>query len=600
MSLKITASFAVCAFACVAALSAGAAEPSPTPATVAPVAIPAPAQPAADGNLPAVSAKPSRPQGPAITVKAPIFSPLFAKTPLALVNDDPITMEDLKKALGTIHEGMGDEQSAPKRDLAELLNRLINSQLIIQEARSMELDKLEEVKKSLDEYAKKLRREILLNERVKEIRADEKTVEKIYRERTKEWRLKSLVVESLEDVKALESALKKGKSFDELSAGLIAEGKAREGGSSATFIPRDAIAPTMLTVLEKMKPGELSKPLPLDNGYLIYRLEETRSKDDPAAREQIRKEEDSKIRVKSLEEFQAALIKKHTTLKKKVFDKLNFENKKVKFETYLKDKRVLVEIKGEKPVTVAEFAEAIAAKFYHGVERAIEGGKVNKVKQDILKEMLSLRVFETEARARKIDENEEYRANVQSHANTALFSTFITKVVRSEVTATPEEIQAYYKEHATEYTAPGMYRLDALAFDTLPKAEEAVQKLRAGTEYRWLKTNADGQVSIDKNLSHLFEGNEVTFTDLPEGLQKALTGAANGDYRVFANGPEGYVVSVLEAQPAHTMPFAAVEQKIKERVFYDKLNKRIESWAERLRASSDVIVYADFAQQEKP
>jgi hypothetical protein len=127
-----------------------------------------------------------------------------------------------------------------------------------------------------------------------------------------------------------------------------------------------------------------------------------------------------------------------------------------------------------------------------------------------------------------------------------------------------------------------------------------VQKLRAGTEYRWLKSNAEGQESINKNYSHLFEGHEVSITDLPEGLQKSLTGAASGDYRVFADGSTGYVVTVLEAQPAQTMPFASIEQKIKEKVFYDKLNKRIDSWAERLRASSDVIVYADFAQQEKP
>lgn len=598
MTMKITASFAVCAFTCVAALSAGAAEPSSAPA--APAAISAPAQPTPAETLAAGSVKSTRPQGPTISLKAPILSPLFEKTPLALVNGEAITMEDLQKALGTVHEGMGEGQSAPKKSAEELLNRLINSQLIIQEARNMELDKQEDVKKPLDEHAKKLRREMLLSGHVKNIKADDKMVENLYRKQTMEWRLKSLIVDKLEDVKTLEAALKKGKTFDELSAGLIAEGKAKEGGSSATFIQRDVIAPTMVERLEKMKPGELSKPLPLENGYLFYRLEEVRSKDDPAVREQIRKTEDSKARVKALEDFQEALIKKHSTLNKKVFDKLNFEDKKIKFETYLKDKRVLAEIRGEKPVTVAEFADAVAAKFYHGVERAIDGGKVNKVKKDILKELLSLRVFEIEARIRKIDENEEYLARVAAYNNTALFSTFITKVIRSEVTATPEELQAFYKEHGKEYTTLEMYRLEALAFDSLPKAEEAVQKLRAGTDYRWYKSNAEGQVSINENYRHLFEGNEVPVTDLPESLQKSLTGAVNGDYRTFADGPHGYAVTVLEVQPAQTMPYTAVEQQIKEKVFYDKLNKRIDLWAEKLRAASDVIVYADFAQQEKP
>src|SRR6185369_16746481 len=105
---------------------------------------------------------------------------------------------------------------APKKNFPELLKRLVNSLLIIQEARNMELDKLEEIKTSVDDYSQKLLRDMLLKEQVKNVKADPKDVENTYKERTFEWRLKSLIVDKLDDVKAIEAALKAGEKFDAL------------------------------------------------------------------------------------------------------------------------------------------------------------------------------------------------------------------------------------------------------------------------------------------------------------------------------------------------------------------------------------------------
>ena len=578
MRLNIPAALIITGIACVAALTAGAAEP---PADV-------PAPPAATGKMP---------KADEITIRlnAPVFSERFAKVPLAMVNDEPIAMEDFKKTLGTIHEGMVEGKSAPKKNFPELLKRLVNSLLIIQEARSMELDKLEEIKGSVDDYSKKLLRELLLKDQVKAVAADAKEVEKQYRIRTSEWRLKSLIVDKLEDVKSLEAGLKAGRPFDELYAAAIKDGRAKDGGKSDAFLPRDVIAPSMLTGLEKMKPGEISKPLPLDKGYLFYRLEEKRSKDNEAVREQVRQELDAKARITALETFQAALIKKYVT-RKKLFDTIDFESKKVKFESLLKDKRPLADIKGEKPLTVADMAVGIAQKFYHGVERAAEAKKINKEKKAILNELLGTIVFNKEARVRKIDQSDDYLTKVRAYSNSLLFGTFVTKVVRPEITVTKDELQAYYKVHSGEYSTVDFYKLDAIAFDTPQKAEEAVEKLRQGMDFKWYKANADGRVSIGTTFSNLFEGEAIAKPNLPEPMQKAVTGAATGDYRVFIDGSQGYALAIVELEPARTRTFAEVEEVIKEAVFYEKLNKGVETWADKLRSSSDVTIYADFTQ----
>lgn len=593
MKLTTIVPLSITGIVCAAALATGATAP-PAAAHSAPAAKTAALQSPQTAAKAEKTEKAPKASEIIIRVDAPIFSPSFAKVPLAMVNDEAITVEDLKKTLGTIHEGMSDGKAAPKQDYQELLKRLVNSLLIIQEARNMELDKLDEIKNAVDDYSKKTLREMLLKDQIKNVKADAKEVEKSYKERTAEWRLKSLIVAKLDDVKALEANLKAGKKFDELYDKAIKDGSGKEGGKSDAFLARDVIAPTMLAALQKMKIGDISKPLPLEKGYLIYRLEEKRHKEDPALKEQVQQELDAKDRVNALEAFQKALIKKYVT-QKKLYDKLDFENKKVKFETFLKDKRVVADIKGEKPVTVAMFADAIASKFYHGVERAIEGKKVNKEKRVIMDELLGTILFDKEAKARKIDQSDDYRNKVRVYTNSLLFGTFINKVVRPDITVTKDELQAYYKDHSKEYTTVDSYKLNAIAFDTPKKAEDAVEKLRKGMDFKWLKTNADGKVDIDAAYYGLFDGDAIAKPNLPEPMQKALTGAATGDYRVLVSGTHGYAIAVLEVEGARTKTFPEVEEVVKEAMFYKKLNAGIETWADKLRKSSDVTIYADFA-----
>lgn len=594
MKLKMFASLTITGIVWLAALAAGAVETPAAPTTALPTTV-APASPQQSPPAPTATEKVPKADEITIRLNAPVFSPLFAKVPLAMVNDESITIEDLKKTLGTIHEGMVEEKTAHKKNFPELLKRLVNSLLIIQEARNMELDKLEEIKTSVDDYSQKLLRDMLLKEQVKNVKADPKEVEKAYKERTTEWRLKSLIVDKLDDVKAIEAGLKAGGKFDALFDKAIKDGRATEGGKSDAFMPRDAIPPSMLVALEKMRIGEISKPLPLEKGYLFYRLEEKRNKEDAAIKEQITQELATKARIAALEAFQASLIKKYVS-QKKLFDKLDFENKKVKFETFLKDKRVIADIKGEKPVTVADLAEAIAAKFYHGVERAAEGKKINKDKKAILNELLGTLLFKKEAKVRKIDESDEYRTKVKAYANSLLFGTFVTKVIRADIVVSKDELQAYYKEHSKEYSTVDAYKLDTIAFDTPQKAEEAVEKLRKGMDFKWYKDNADGRVSISKAFSNLFEGEFIAKPNLPEPMQKVMTVVASGDYRVFVDGKQGYAIKIVEVEPARTKTYPEVEEAIKEAVFYEKLNKGIETWADKLRSSSDVTIYADFAQ----
>ena len=78
---------------------------------------------------------------------------MFAKFPVATVNDEPILLHELVDTIASAHEQMGEGKSAGRKNLDKVLRRLINIKLILLEAVNMGMDELPEVKKAVEDYA---------------------------------------------------------------------------------------------------------------------------------------------------------------------------------------------------------------------------------------------------------------------------------------------------------------------------------------------------------------------------------------------------------------------------------------------------------------
>ena len=90
-----------------------------------------------------------------------------------------------------------------------------------------------------------------------------------------------------------------------------------------------------------------------------------------------------------------------------------------------------------------------------------------------------------------------------------------------------------------------------------------------------------------------FGGQLLDATTLPEGVRKAISGAAPGDYRLYADpGNAYYVLDLLERIPSKPMPLESVKGELEKKVFAEKLQRVLRDWEEKLRKASDVKIYA--------
>ena len=120
-----------------------------------------------------------------------------------------------------------------------------------------------------------------------------------------------------------------------------------------------------------------------------------------------------------------------------------------------------------------------------------------------------------------------------------------------------------------------------------------MEKLTTGTDFDWLSSNAEGQVDKDTKGLLIFKGELLTVSSMPEGVQKTISGAKPGEFRLYES-PEGYfyVLYIYHLTPGAPRPFESARNDIAKEVFDDKVRKALEAYADQLREYYPVKIYA--------
>jgi parvulin-like peptidyl-prolyl isomerase len=523
-----------------------------------------------------------------VKLAVPLFSPRFSGVAVAEVNGEPITVEEFGEALGTIHQGRNEEAKAGK-DYGRVLKRLVSGKLINQEARAMGMHELFEVKDSLDAYRKTTLREILRTQLTRDVQADEAEVEKAYRESIKEFTVRSLMFAQEDDAKAMAAAVASGKEFSELAGQAIA-GKTARGSGQPETLTAGQLGPAVAQALAAMQPGMTSPVLSIRPGFVLFKLEDVRETEKPEAREQARRKVLAGKQVEALVAYNKILSRQYLTFNKKLIERLDYGSREPGIEKLLKDKRVLVKVKGEAPITVADLTKALEEKLYHGSERAAKN-KINGKKMDAFEELLGKRLLLAEARKRGIDKTEEYARKVKEREDQLLFGMFVQRVIVPDVKPSIDEVKAYYEQHRGRYALSPRVRLETLLFSQRQEAEEAMSQVRKGAELRWVRENGPVLPAENSSVAE-FENSVVGLDELPEDWKTKLAGAKAGDTAVV-EGPDGSwrLLSVQEALPGEIMPFEKVADLATKSVYDEKIQKALDTWTDRLTQTADLRYY---------
>lgn len=522
-------------------------------------------------------------EGPKGTVRASVFSEQYATLPIARVDDRVVTLQDLSDALAATHQAHGamaeTEKNLPggKKDYTPVLDRLIGTRLIALEARDMGLDELPDIKEAMEEFREASLREALKARLTRGVTSDPGEVIAVYEDSVREWKVTSRLFPTEEEAKAFAAAVQGGKKW--------------EGGDAQVVSRKQHALPAVVQSLQPLKPGGVTRPLKVEKGFAVLRVDAIEYPESAKARAEAEDWSLGRRQNVALMKVYVELKKKYAKIDQKLLEKLDFEAKKPGFAALRKDARVLVKLKGGADVRVRDLTEAVEADFFHGVEQAVKERKVNTKKLSLLESLLYKRLFDAEARRQGIDKSPEYLKSLSDHRDALVFAKFVEKAVLPDLKITEGDAKKYYEEHKTDYTYPAFYTLSSIAFASPGSAQSALDKLKKGTDFKWLKANAEGLLPEAQRAIDL-EGSTLSARGLPPDLAKVMTSARPGDVRLWAAAEGGhYVVLVKAVTPPTPQPYPEAREAIAPRLQKQKVNQALEEWIRKLRKARTVKVY---------
>ena len=538
-----------------------------------------------------------------VRLRVPVKSEQLAGLPLAEVDKEPVTLGEFRRAIAPAGHERGEEPSPGiKGNPMEFLGRLVNMRLIVREAREIGLDELPEIRNNVDSFSRKTLRETLILRYAKGVEADEADVARLYREAIREWRIKALLFKEEKDADAFQGDVQAGMTFEGAAKKYVSEGKAvARGGQDGEFVKAKDISPEMGEKIAALEVGSVSPVFRTGAGFTVIKVEEMRLSESTEALVQARQRARNFSQNTALEGYLPQLISKYVTVDNALFTKLDFGGSEDNFLRMLKDDREIARVEGEEPVTVSQLAQGIREQFYHGLEKAIEQGTVNERKLSALSQILAKRAFLKEARAQGIDKTTEFLDAVADYENAVLFGAFVEKVLKPEIKIAPSDLRKYYEGHIDQYSYPEMVKYDSIVFGSASAAQAALDKLRKGTDSRWMKANAEGQVRPVSNDEGGTGEGLVVVRSLPEAIRNALDGAKEGDFVFYRQGESSFMVLNVEKRvPSRAQPFEEVQERVLQQVYKEKLESALGDWMKRLKDVYGAKVYATGFSESAP
>jgi peptidyl-prolyl cis-trans isomerase C len=229
---------------------------------------------------------------------------------VAVVNGHAIKNTDLELVIRQINQKDTPELRAALRD------KLIEFEILMQEAKKRKITDREDVKFNADNAARNVVIGSLLREELEKNKLTDDQIKAEYdRQKAlageKEYKAHHILVDSEDQAKAIIAKLDKGEKFEDLAKGTKDAGSAANGGE-LDWAPAGAYVKEFSDAMVKLEKGKYTAtPVKSQFGYHVIRLDDVRAMQPPPF-EQVKQRIADSLQQQQVKEFVESLKKKAT------------------------------------------------------------------------------------------------------------------------------------------------------------------------------------------------------------------------------------------------------------------------------------------------
>jgi peptidyl-prolyl cis-trans isomerase SurA len=183
--------------------------------------------------------------------------------------------------------------------------------------------------------------------------------------------------------------------------------------------------------------------------------------------------------------------------------------------------------------------------------------------------------------------------------NQILVDEVLNMYVRSRITLMTQEVEKFYKDHATDYTTPEELSLSEilLTFEheggqdkAENRARDLYSRLKNGEAFKSLASQFSSGATANKGGDI---GNNLIEKWHPD-IIKAVAGLEDGDISEPQKTVEGFVIYRIEKRKhSKVRPLAEVENAIKNRIYAGKFDPEFERFVTRLKEEAYIQIYPE-------
>jgi len=229
---------------------------------------------------------------------------------IAVVNGKPIKRSDLDLVIRQIKQPDTPELRANLRD------KLIELEVLMQEAKRRKITEREDVKFQADNASRTVIIQALLRDEIEQHKPTEAQIQAEYdRERKlagdKEYKVHHILVDTEQQAKDIIAKLDKGEKFEELAKGTKDVGSAAKGGELDWAPPAAYVKPFSDAMVKLEKGKYTTTPVQSQFGWHVIRLDDVRTMEPPPL-DQIKSHIVEALQQQEAKDFVESLKKKAT------------------------------------------------------------------------------------------------------------------------------------------------------------------------------------------------------------------------------------------------------------------------------------------------
>lgn len=447
----------------------------------------------------------------------------------------------------------------------ELLNRMVEQKLMVNEAVSRGLDKDPKLVQDMEELKKNtLLQELYKDEILKNAQPSDSDVKKFYDKLGKEAKASHILVKTEQEAKEVAKALKGGGDFAQLAGSKsVDRGSAQRNGDLGWF-GWGKMVEEFQSAAFSMKPGQISKPVKSAFGYHIIRLDSLR--DVP-----LQPFEEMKDRIK-----QQLTQTKPRELANKYITKLR-EGANIKFKDDIIKALAVKQTPGQPVPALPQASPEELKKIvitYNGGSWTVQNlydvvnrymrGAIDLNQADRLKEQLEGLIVSdlllARAKSKGIEQNPKVKAQVSRTRDNMLAEAFYREDVSGKVMLNPDQAKKYYQDNKKEFYQPAKALVHIIAVPEKVQAQEIYNLLSKGADFSQLAR--DRSVDPSKASGGTLRWVESNDAELPELSRMAFGMALNQPSRPFVYRNNLAIIKITEKTPAKQRTFEESQREL--------------------------------------